>query len=431
MSRAHLFKNARVIDPASKRDETGDVLVKDGRIKEIGSGISAPAKAKVTQCNGSILAPGLIDTRVFISEPGGEHRETIKSAGRAAAAGGVTTIVMMPDTDPVIDDTALVQFVRSTAKSKSAVRLRPMAALSKGLQGERITEFGLLQKAGAVAFGDGKRTVASAQMMRRALAYGRDFGALIVATTNDETMGGGVMNAGSVATRLGLSGIPREAEILPLERDMRLVAMTGGRYHAAALSVEESVEIIRNSKAKGLDVTAAVPIANLSLSENDVGAYRTYLRVSPPLRHEDDRQAMIEGVRDGTIDMICSNHDPQDVEAKRQPFAEAASGAVGLETLLAASLRLHFTDGIPLIRVLECLTSAAATRFGLKTGRIALGAPADLVLFDPDFPWVCREEDLHSRSRNTPFEGERFQGRVLKTIVAGRTVYSAEQEQAS
>jgi dihydroorotase len=425
MSRVHLFTNARIIDPASGRDETGDVLVEGSKITGIGSSLTAPAKAKITDCKGHILAPGLIDTRVFIPEPGGEHRETIKSAGRAAAAGGVTTMVMMPDTDPVIDDTALVQFVRSTAKSKAAVRLKPLAALSKGMKGEQITEFGLLKKAGAVGFGDGQRTVASAQMMRRALAYAKDFGGLIVAATNDPSLGSGVMNAGGVATRLGLSGIPREAEILPLERDMRLVAMTGGSYHAGALSVGESVEIIRAAKAKGLDVTAAVPVANLSLSDNDVGAYRTYLRMMPPLRHEDDRQAMIEGVRDGTLDMICSNHEPQDVEAKRQPFDEAASGAVGLETLLAASLRLHFTDGIALPRVLECLTSAPAKRFGLKGGRIAEGAPADLVLFDPEAPWVCREEGLISRSRNTPFEGERFQGRVLKTLVGGRTVFAA------
>ncbi len=427
MSHKHrLFRNARIIDPASGRDAAGDVLVRKGRIIEVSDTIEPPKKCKITECNGHILCPGLIDMRVFIGEPGYENRETVKSAARSAAAGGITTMVMMPDTDPVIDDTALVEFVHSTAREKAKVRVLPSAALTRGMAGEAICEYGLLSKAGAVAFGDGLKTVASAQTMRRALIHASDFDGLVMAALNDATLGSGVMNAGAIATRMGLLGIPREAEIIPLERDMRLVAMTGAKYHAAALSTAECVVIIAQAKARKLNVTAAVPIANLALSENDIGPYRTYFRVTPPLRSEDDRLALIEGIRSGAIDVIVSNHHPQDVDSKRLPFAEAAEGAVGLQTLLAASLRLHHTDGIPLMRVLECLTSAPADRLGLASGRIAVGAPADLTLFDPYSPWVLREDDLLSRARNTPFEGARFEGCVLKTIVGGRTVFSAD-----
>lgn len=425
--RERLFVNARIIDPESGLDTHGDVLVLKGKIRKIGKDLPRDGSAKdfkIIDCGGHVLAPGLIDARVFVGEPGGEHRETIKSASKAAAAGGVTTMVMMPDTDPVIDDVALVEFVRQTANEKSRVRILPAAALSRGLNGEQMTEFGLLSEAGAVAFTDGHKTVANAQMMRRALTYSGDFGGLIMTATQDAALSGGVMNAGFNATRLGLPGIPREAEIIPLERDMRLVAMTKGRYHASCLSTSDSVETIARARDVGLDVTAGVAVANLALNENDIGSYRTFFRVSPPLRSEDDRQAMIDGIRVGAIDIIVSNHDPQDEDTKRLPFAEAADGAVGLETLLAASLRLYHTEDVSLVRVLNCLTNAPARRLSLKSGRIATGAPADMVLFDPDEPWVLREEDLNSRSRNTMFEGARLQGRVLRTIVAGRTVFS-------
>lgn len=424
-----LFVNARVIDPASGLDTHADVLAEKGRIARVGKDLPRDGlkkSAKVIDCGGHVLAPGLIDMRVFIGEPGSEHRETIKSAARAAAAGGVTSMVMMPDTTPVIDDVALVEFVRQTANEKSRVRVLPAAAISRRLEGAEMTEFGLLQAAGAIAFTDGRRTIANAQMMRRALTYAGDFGALIMAPTQEASLSGGVMNAGFNATRLGLPGIPREAEFIPLERDMRLVAMTGGRYHASALSTSGAVEIIARAKNGGLDVTAATPVANLTLNENDIGRYRTFFRISPPLRDEDDRLAMVEGIRDGTVEIIVSNHDPQEVDTKRLPFSEAADGAVGLESLLASTLRLYHSADIPLARLLACLTCNPAGRLGLESGRIAEGAPADMVLFDPDAPWVLREEDLHSRSRNTAFEGARFQGQVLKTIVAGRTVFSRQ-----
>jgi len=427
--RRRLFVNARIMDPSQGLDIHADVLVERGKIVKIGKKLPrnhTNKDFKTIDCKGKILTTGLVDLRTFTGEPGSEHRETIKSASKAAAAGGVTSFVMMPDTTPVIDDVALVDFVRQRANEKSRVHILPAAALSKGMAGEEMTEFGLLQEAGAVAFTDGRQTVASAQMMRRALTYAGDFGGLIMAATRDESLGGGVMNAGFNATRMGLPGIPREAEIIPLERDMRLVAMTKGKYHASTLSTSDSVEVIARAKDKGLDVSAAVAAANVALNENDIGSYRTFLRLSPPLRMEDDRIAMIEGIRDGTIDAIVSNHDPQDVDTKRLPFAEAEDGAVGLESLLAVGLRLHHSNDIPLMRVLECLSSGPAKRLGLKCGTLKEGAPADMVLFDPDSPWVMREDELHSRSRNTAFEGSRFQGRVLKTIVSGRTVFSRD-----
>ncbi|MFD0918041.1 dihydroorotase [Pseudahrensia aquimaris] len=427
MNQRH-FINARVIDPASGFDGPGEVLVEGDKITAVAKSVdksSLKKNVKAIDCSGFVLAPGLVDTRVFVGEPGTEYRETIASAAEAAAAGGVTSFVMMPDTDPPIDDVALVEFVRRTATDTAKVHVYPTAAVTRALKGTEMTEMGLLSQAGAVAFTDGRNTIENAAVFRRALQYARDFDALIMATTQEKTLSGsGVMHSGANATRMGLSGIPQEAELIALERDMRLVAMTGGKYHAATLSAAQSLDIVRKAKSDGLDVTAGVAIANLSLNENDIGSYRTFFRVSPPLRGEDDRLALVEGVRDGTIDVICSNHDPQDVDTKRHPFAEAEDGAVGLETLLAASLRLHHSSDIPLTRLLHCLSTGPANRLGLPSGRIAPGAPADLILFDPDHPWVVSEDDLRSRSKNTAFEGARMMGRVLKTWVGGRKVFS-------
>ena len=427
--RARLFIKARVMDPSQNVDTHADVLVERGKIVQIGKDLPrnhSHKDFKIIDCKSHILTTGLVDMRTFTGEPGSEHRETIKSASKAAAAGGITSFVMMPDTNPVIDDVALVDFVRQRANEKSKVHILPAAALSKGMAGEEMSEFGLLQEAGAVAFTDGRQTVSSAQMMRRALTYAGDFDGLIMAATRDESLGGGVMNAGFNATRMGLPGIPREAEIIPLERDMRLVAMTKGKYHASTLSTSDSVDVIARAKDKGLNVSAAVAAANIALNETDIGSYRTFLRLSPPLRMEDDRLAMIEGIRNGTIDAIVSNHDPQDVDTKRLPFAEAEDGAVWLESLLAVGLRLYHSNDVPLMRVLECMSSGPAKRLGLKCGTLEVGAPADMILFDPDSPWILREDELNSRSRNTAFEGSRFQGRVLKTIVSGRTVFSRD-----
>ena len=426
-NRPLVLTDARVIDPARKLDARGSVIVADGVIVAAGPEADAmafPEGAEIVDCRGAAVMPGLIDMRVFIGEPGGEHRETFASAGQAAAAGGVTTVIMMPDTDPVIDDVALVDFIARRTRDTALVNVRPMAAITKGLKGREMTEFGLLREAGAVGFTDGRHSITNALVLRRALTYARDFGALIMHHPADPDLtGSGVMNEGETATRLGLSGIPKEAEIIMLERDIRLAALTRGRYHAAQISCAESLDIIRRAKKAGLAVSCGVSATHLALNELDIGPYRTFFRLSPPLRSEDDRQAMIEGVADGSIDVIVSSHDPQDVDTKRHPFAEAADGAVGLETLLAASLRLVNNGDVDLLTVARALSTRPADLLGLPSGRLSPGAPADIILVDPAMPWICDGEKLNSRSKNTPFEGARFEGRVLRTIVAGRTVY--------
>ena len=424
-----LFINARVVDPARGLDEQGSVLVAEGRIVAAGASVrnqGAPGGAAVVDCKGAAILPGLIDTRVFIGEPGGEHRETIASASGAAAAGGVTSMVMMPDTDPVIDNVALVEFVQRTARDTAKVRVYPAASITRGFHGAEMTEFGLLREAGAVAFTEGRHTVASSLLIRRALSYARDFGAVIAHETQDRDLGAtGVMNEGLYASWLGLPGIPREAEAIPLERDLMLARLTGGTYHAAKISTAMSASAIARAKDDGANVTAGVAIHNLALNDNDVGEYRTFFRLAPPLRAEEDRLAMIEALRDGTIDLVSSSHDPQDVDTKRLPFADAAAGAIGLETLLAVTLRLYHNGDLPLLRLAEALSRNPAKVFGLPGGGLAPGMPADLIVVDLDAPWVVREADILSRSKNSCFEGARLQGKVLQTLVAGRTVHRA------
>ena len=420
-----LFKNARLVDPASGREESGGLLVRDGVIQDLGPQVAEAADAEVIDCGGQVLAPGLIDMCAFIGEPGAAHRETLKSAGEAAAAGGVTTIVSMPETNPVLDDPAIIDFITRRARDTSIVNIRPSAALTKGLHGEEMAEIGLLKEAGAIAFTDGARSVRNAQVMRRALTYARDFDALIIHHVEDpDLVAEGVMNEGEFAARLGLPGIPHEAETVMLERDIRLVRLTGGRYHAAMISTADSAEIMAAAKARGLPVTCGVSINNLALNENDIGDYRTFLKLSPPLRHEDERQAMIQALADGVVDVIVSDHNPQDVETKRLPFAEAADGAVGLETLLSAALRLVHAGQISLPKLLRALSTRPAEILGLPGGRLQRGAPADLVVFDPDAPYVLDKRQLRSLSKNTPFDEARLQGQVTATMVAGRIVFN-------
>jgi dihydroorotase len=424
-----VFERARVIDPSRGIDEVGTVIVTDGKIAAAGRAAlnqGTPQGADVVDGLGKAIIPGLVDGRVFIGEPGGEHRETIASASVAAAAGGVTSIVMMPDTNPVIDNVALVEFVLRTARDTASVNIFPAAAISKGLDGQEMTEFGLLREAGAVAFTDGRHTIANALVMRRALTYARDFGAVVAHETQDADLASsGVMNEGLYASWLGLSGIPREAEAIPLERDLALARLTRGTYHAAKISTAMAAQAMRRAKTDGANVTAGVAIHNLSLNELDVGEYRTFFRLTPPLRAEEDRLAMIEAIRDGAIDIIVSSHDPQDVDTKRLPFADAAAGAIGLETLLGAALRLYHNGDVPLLRLIETVSTAPAKLFGLPGGTLKPGAVADLALVDLDEPWIVSETGIRSRSKNTCFEGARLQGKVLQTMVAGRTVFRA------
>jgi dihydroorotase len=422
---ATVFLNARIIDPASGKDEPGGLLVRGGVIADLGAHLrrNAPEHAKVVDCMGHVLCPGLIDMQVFTGEPGQEHRETLKTASQAAAAGGVTTIVVMPDTEPVIDQVALVDFIQRRARDNAVVNVHVMAAMTRGLKGEEMTEIGLLQRAGAIAFTNGKTSIANTRVMHNALLYGKDFAALMVHHTEDPYLSeGAVMNAGEIATRLGLPGVHRAAETIMLERDVRLVEVTGGRYHAAVLSCADSLAVIRAAKARKLPVTCGVSINHLTLNEGDIGHYRTFLRLKPPLRSEEDRTALVRALAAGDIDVIVSSHDPQDADVKRHPFTEAADGAIGLETLLAAALGLYHKREVALMPLLRALTIAPARLLGLPSGRLEKGAPADLILVDLTQPWVVDKTLLKARSKNSPFDESRLQGRVLLTMVGGAIV---------
>jgi dihydroorotase len=415
--------NARLVDPATDRETAGGVLVIGGLIAGLGGSVtadSAPPDARIVDCAGDVVAPGLIDMRAFIGEPGAEYRETIATASAAAAAGGVTTVLARPDTSPAVDEPAVVDFILRRARDTAKVRILPCAALTKGLEGREIAEIGLLGEAGAVAFSDGRRSIASAQVMRRAMTYARDFGALVMHYCEDrDLVGEGVMAEGERASRLGLTGVPREAETIILDRDLRLLALTGARYHAVFVSNGLSIAAMERAKQAGLAVTCGASINHLTLNEIDVGDYRTFLKFAPPLRGEEERLALVEALAAGIIDVVVSDHDPQDVETKRLPFAEAEAGAIGLETMLSAGLRLVSSGQITLPRLLRAMSTRPAEILGLPGGRLSVGAPADLIRFDPDEPFVLDPATLRSRCRNTPFDAARMEGRVKLTLVAG------------
>ncbi len=422
-----LLTNARIVDPSRDLDIDGDLLIADGVVRDARRGIGAagvPEGTEIIDCRGKVAAPGLIDMRAFVGEPGAEYRETFASASQAAAAGGVTTIVSQPDTSPAIDEPAMVDFVLRRARDTAIVHVHPMAALTKGIRGLEMTEIGLLKAAGAVAFTDGAKSVTNAQVMRRALIYARDFDALIVHHTEDpDLVGEGVMNEGEFAARLGLIGVPDTAETVILERDVRLVALAQSRYHAASVTCADSLEVLRRAKDAGLPVTAATSINHLTLNEIDVGSYRTFCKVTPPLRREADRKALAAALASGLIDGVMSDHNPQDVETKRLPFAEAAPGAIGIETMLVAGLRLVHSGDITLPVLLKAMSTRPAELLGLAGGTLRPGSPADIVVFDPDAPWILDPTELKSKCKNTPFDEARLQGRVVRTIVAGRTVF--------
>src|SRR3954447_6923030 len=422
-----LLANARIVDPSRDLDFPGDLLIADGVIREAKRGIHAagvPEGTEVIDCDGRLVTPGLVDMRAFIGEPGAEYRETLATATQAAAAAGVTTIVCQPDTDPVIDDPAIVDFVMRRARDTAIVHVLPMGALTKGLAGKELAEIGLLKAAGAVAFTDGARSVLNAQVMRRALMYAGDFDALVVHHTEDPNLvSDGVMNEGEFAARLGLFGIPRAAETIILERDIRLVATARARYHAASISCADSLAVLRRAKETGLSVSAAASVNHLTLNENDIGSYRTFFKVSPPLRAEDDRTALVRALSEGLLDVVMSDHNPQDVEVKRLPFAEAAPGAIGLETMFAAGLRLVHNDELKLTTLLKAMSTRPAELLRLQCGTLKPGSAADVIVADIDMPWVLDPTELKSKCKNTPFDEARLQGRVLRTIVAGRTVF--------
>jgi len=421
------YVNARLLDPETGYDGAGGLLTEGEAIVGVGPGLfpdGPPEGAEVVDCAGCCLAPGLFDMRVQLREPGQEHKETIATAGRAAAAGGVTSMVALPNTEPVVDDVAGVEFVARRAREEKLAKVYTYAAITRQLEGSELTEMGLLTAYGAKGFIDGEHPVADAQVMRRALSYARAFDTVILQAPQEPSLSTGVMNAGELATRLGLSGLHPLAEVIQLERDLRLVEMTGGRYHASLLSTAESVALIRRAKNWGLPVTCDTAPHYFTLNEEAIGDYRTFAKVMPPLRAETDREAIAAAVADGTIDAVVSDHAPHDQDVKRVPFAQAAFGIVGLESLLPLSLGLVHDGRLSLLNLVARLT---ATPAGIVGGRacLAAGQPADLVIFDPDAPGSLDPDSFLSKSKNSPFEDHQVRGRVLRTVVDGRPIFQA------
>ena len=417
------FTNARLINPESGTDTLGSLTIHDGKIAALNA--AAPKSATILDCGGHCLAPGIVDLGVKVGEPGERHKESFRSAGLAAAAGGVTTIIARPDTNPAIDTPETLEFVTRRAAG-SVVRIRHMAALTKGRAGHEMTEIGFLLDAGAIAFTDAFHVSTNTKALSRALIYAKSLNALVIGHPQEPGLSSGAAaTAGKFASLYGLPYVSPMAERIGLDRDLGLVEMTGAKYHADQITTARSLPALERAKKNGLDVTAGVSIHHLTLNELDVGDYRTFFKLTPPLRCEDDRLAMVQAVADGLIDIISSFHTPADEESKRLPFEEAASGAVGLETLLPAAMRLFHAGAMDLPTLFRALSLNPARRLGLPQGRLSEGAPADLVLFDPYAPFLLDRFKLLSKSKNTPFDGQRMEGKVLATYVAGIQVFGA------
>ena len=430
-----LFTNARLIDPEGGSDTPGMVLVQNGRIAAVEKNVTDPDQllrarnirpedVTLVDCGGKCLAPGIVDIGVKVCEPGERHKESYKTAGLAAAAGGVTTIVTRPDTTPAIDSPETLEFVTRRAQADTPVNVLPMAALTKGREGREMTEIGFLMDAGAVAFSDCDHVVQNTKVFQRALTYARSCGALVIAHPQEPGLSkGAAATSGKFAALYGLPSVSPMAERMGLDRDIALLEMTGAKYHADQITTARALPALERAKNNGLDITAGTSVHHLTLNELDVAGYRSFFKVKPPLRSEEDRLAVVEAVRSGLIDIISSMHTPQDEESKRLPFEEAAAGAVALETLLPAALRLYHAELLDLPTLFRAMSLNPAKRLGLESGQLAEGAPADLVLFDPDVPFLLDRFKLRSKSQNTPYDGQRMQGRVEAAYVAGEPVY--------
>jgi len=420
------FINARIVDPTADAEYTGAILISDGKIADFGPNLfasGAPYGIESVDCRGLFLAPGIVDARVHTGEPGEEHKETLESAGIAAAVGGITSLVLLPDNEPPFDDASLIEFVARRARQVKLANMYAYGALTVGLEGQHLAEMGLLAEAGAVAFTDADHAIGNAQVMRRALYYAKAFDALIVHLPQEPSLSGGNMTSGVMATRLGLSGVPPLAEVMMVERDIRLAEMTNSRLHLTKISTAESVKVIAAAKARGLKITCDTAAPYFALNDLAVGDYRTFGKLVPPLRSEADREAIVEGLKSGVIDAIVSDHRPQDQDSKRVPFAQAEPGGIGLETLLPVSLELVHNGHLGLPQLFQRLSSTPARLFNLPGGKLAKGAPADLVLFDANYAWKIDRADLWSKTKNSPFDERPVQGKVVTTIVGGRAIY--------
>ena len=421
------FINANIVDPHNSLNELGGLIIgEDGRIEAIGKKVNInnlPTREKPIDLNGKYIFPGIVDMRVFVGEPGYEYKENFRTLSNAALSGGVTSVVTMPNTDPVIDNVSIVDFLKRRGRDKSMINIFPCASLTKNIEGSNMTEFGLLQKKGIIAFTDGIRTIQNTQLMSRIMNSAKDLGSLIMQHAEDLDLSkNGMINSGIIATKLGLAGIPDVAERIIIERDLTLLENIKCRYHISQISSEKSVDVIKQRRDK-VKFTCGVSINNLSLNENDIGDFRTFLKLSPPLRREEDRVSLVNALKDELIDVIVSDHKPEDEESKRLTFAQAATGASGIETLLSLSLELYHNGSVKLETIIKALTSNPAKILKINKGSLSIGADADLCIVDINKPWIVKKEKLISKSKNTSIEDKKLQGKVTNTFVKGKELF--------
>ena len=424
-----IFINARIIDPSQKMDEKGSLILdKNGKVKAIGKNVKksdSESSAEIFDIKGNVLIPGIVDMKAFVGEPGYEYKENFRTLSQAALAGGVTSIVTMPNTKPIIDNVSMVDFIIRRGRDKAAVNLFPCASITKQAEGKLMTEFGLLSLRGIVGFSDVNKTVQNTELMARIMDYASDIGVLIMQHAEDyELSKNSCINDGEIATRLGLEGVSQIAEKIIIERDLSLLSEYPCRYHINQISSKKSLEVIKKNKSNGKKFSVGVSINNLSLNENDIGEFKTFLKLSPPLRLEEDRLSLVQGIKENLIDVIVSDHIPEDEESKRLPFSQAATGAIGIETLLPLALEMHHNESLPLNKIIETLTINPAKILKINKGTLAKGSDGDICVLDLDAPWVVKAEKLKSKSKNTAIEGRKLQGKILMTFLNGELVFN-------
>jgi dihydroorotase len=421
-----ILTNVRIIDPSQKMDEIGNIVIDEkGKIKSIGKKSSTSKSAEKIDLKGLVAIPGLVDMKAFVGEPGFEYKENFRTLSQAALAGGVTSIVTMPNTKPVIDNVSMVDFIIRRGRDKAKVNLFPCASITRQMEGNQMTEFGLLKARGIIGFSDVNKTIQNSELMSRIMNYASDIDVLIMQHAEDyELAKNSCINQGEVATRLGLQGVSDIAEKIIIERDLSLLSEFPCRYHINQISSKNSLNVIKKNKSNGIKFSTGVSINNLSLNQNDIGEFRTFLKLSPPLRSEEDRLSLIEGIKNDLINVIVSDHIPEDEESKRLPFAQAATGSIGIETLLSLSLELYHNESLPLEKIIKCLTINPAKILKIDKGSLKEGSDADICIFDLEKPWVVKAEELKSKSKNTAIENRKLQGKVKMTLLQGEVVYS-------